>query len=166
MPEAFVEVKACGEHLVVRVGPGTGYRGKPWLKKCWGAITGNRVVLEAYENDETVRPTTFAMVMAAVRAVFAMGFEAVSFTRIEDEQETEFLFTITQEGKITMSKKALHEAHGSKHSDGNFKTDHATVSPIITAYVAKLASGAFAIKGMSEIDLGNGLFARTFVIQE
>jgi hypothetical protein len=62
--------------------------------------------------------------------------------------------------------KALHEEKGSKHPDGKLKTDSATVIAITEAYVAKLKDGSVTVKGISEIDLGNGLFVRTFVIQE
>ena len=65
-----------------------------------------------------------------------------------------------------MAKTALHEQHGSKDSSGKFKMDAGMVLNILDKYVAELKSGKMTIKGLSEIDLGNGLFARTFVIQE
>ena len=65
-----------------------------------------------------------------------------------------------------MAKTALHEQHGSRNPDKSFKTDAGTILAITEKYVAELKSGKMQVKGVSEIDLGNGLFARTFVIQE
>ena len=62
--------------------------------------------------------------------------------------------------------KAHHETLGSKDSKGKFKLDSATTIAITKSYLSKLEDGSHSLKGISEIDLGNGLFARTFVIQE
>jgi hypothetical protein len=140
--------------------------GDSWDRKCWGEISGDGkvVTLLAYEKEERKRlPPSY--LKAAIRALVADGFKKVDLDRLH-ENPINHSHTINEKGQIMGQHKSLHSQLGSKDAQGNWKLDSTTVNNIVTKYGEAVVTGKMKIEGISEIDLGNGKYARTFIMQE
>lgn len=184
----FIEI-ICKHAFIVRVGPEATENGKPWEASCMGHVIRwwqfwywkfkknwfctSYVIFKGFAGKELLKGTGTTMgevVTLAVVTTNRMYSLPVRWKRLGNSPG--WLFQVSgvsdPTGRtIKMDKQALHEKHGSRNHEGHLKNDKDTVVSIAEKYIEKLKSGEHKIVGApAEISLGNGLFVRTFVIQE
>ncbi len=142
-------------HLAL-IGPEANEEGDPYW---WSVFISDKGELTGFST----KPATPDGFKTALHAANALGFKKPIVKRRGANPRTLEASPGVIEGTFTMHK-ALHAQHGAKLGDQH--GNRAQVKAIAKAYMAKLDSDEMEIEHISEIDLGNGKFVRTFVIDE
>lgn len=163
---AFLQWKLCphcdGKHFgIIRSGPEARVWPDPWDAECTVDNTGTLAVIEAYWGSSKFTRERQDVIVALVNQ--ETGKKAYFERRGAAPRAATQVSGVNSKGRVIMATQSLHSQHGSKLGA---QTDQKKVIALVELYLVEMKAGRMTVDHITEIDVSNGKFVRSFLMDE